>query len=103
MNLTHVQIQSLQFLGLGVFVAGATSLLKTVNLSPKVSHAIAAILSILTGVVSSYFAKNGTTDLTDIAKHSTYIYTASQLVYAYTLKGTSFDVWLTKFNLLPTK
>lgn len=103
MNLTHAQILSLAFLGLGVVVAVGTSLLKTVNLSPKVSHVIALVLSLASGYVSAYFAKNGTTDLTTIAKQSTYIYTASQLVYAYALRGTSFDAWLTKFNLFPAK
>jgi len=103
MNLTDSQILSLAFLGLGVVVALGTSLLKNVNLSPKVSHAIAIVLSIASSYVSAYFAKNGTTDLTTIAKQSTYIYTASQLIYAYALKGTTFDAWLTKFNLLPSK
>lgn len=103
MNLTDSQTTSLAVLGLAVLVVLGSSFLKTVNLSSKVSHAIAIVLSISTGFVSNYFANNGTTDLTTIAQQSTYIYTASQLIYAYALKGTTFDVWLTKFNLFPAK
>jgi len=103
MNLTDSQTTSLVMLGLAILVVLGSSFLKTVNLSSKVSHAIAIVLSVATGFVSNYFANNGVDDLTTIAKQSTYIYTASQLIYAYALKGTAFDVWLTKFNLFPAK
>lgn len=103
MNLTDTQTTSLLFLGLGILVTLATSLVKTINLSPKASNAIAGALSLLTGYVSAYFLKNGTIDLLDTAKHSTYIYTASQIVYVYALQNTAFNAWLIKFNLLPTK
>jgi len=103
MNLTDTQTTSLLFLGLGILVTLTTSLLKTVDLSPKISNAIAGALSLLTGYTSAYFLKNGTTDLLDAAKHSTYIYTASQLVYVYALQNTTFNAWLTKFNLIPTQ
>jgi hypothetical protein len=103
MNLTHSQTESLTFLALGIAVTLLTSLLKTVDLSPKSSNAIAGVLSLLTGYTSAYFLKNGTTDLLDAAKHSTYIYAASQLVYIYALQNTTFNAWLTKFNLIPKK
>lgn len=103
MNLTDLQIEALLFLGLGIVVSVGTSLLKTINVSPKVSQTIAGGLSVLAGYSSSYFARNGISDLEDIAKHSTYIYTASQLVYAYALQSTALNAWLIKFNLLPTK
>lgn len=101
MNLTDTQTTSLVFLGLGVFVALATSLLKTIDLSPKVSHTIAVVLSLLTAYVSAYFADNVTSNLTELAKHSTFVYAASQLFYAYALKDSNLNAWLTKFNLLP--
>jgi Zn-dependent protease len=103
MNLTDTQTTSLLFLGLGIFVTLATSLLKTVNVSPKTSNAIAGVLSLLTGYTSTYFLKNGTTDLLDVTKNSTYIYTTSQFVYVYALQNTTFNAWLTKFNLIPKK
>lgn len=103
MNLTDTQTTSLLFLGLGIVVTLLTSVLKTVTLSPKVSHAISVVLSVLAGYVSSYFQKNGVTDLTDLAKHFTYVYATSQLVYGYALKDSSLNAWLTNFNLLPTK
>jgi len=103
MNLTHSQTESLMLLGLGILVTLLTSLLKTVDFSPKTSNAISGVLSLLTGYVSSYFLKNGTVDLMDTARHSTYIYAAAQLVYIYALQNTAFNAWLVKFNLLPTK
>ena len=101
MDLTTNQTQSLTFLGLGLAVALLTSLLKNVNWSSKQKHTAAVFLSIVGGYVSSYFQKNGTTDLTDITKHSAYAYAVSQLFYSYALKNTSVNAWLTKFNLLP--
>jgi len=99
MNLTNTQFNSLLFLLLGVIIVFATSFLKNANWSKKNKHSLAVILSTLTGVVSSYFQKNGTSDLVDIAKHSTYLYTISQLAYTYFISNTSFNQWLTKFNL----
>jgi Zn-dependent protease len=103
MNLTSSQAESLTLLGLGILVTILTSLLKTVDFSPKFSNAISGVLSLLTGYVSSYFLENGPVDLIEAAKHSTYIYTAAQLVYIYALQNTAFNAWLVKFNLLPTK
>jgi len=103
MNLTDTQTLSLVFLGLGILVSLGTSLLKTIDLSPKVSHTIAVFLSLVASYVSSYFANNGTGDLTEVAKHSAFVYTASQLFYGYALKDSTLNAWLLKFNLLPRK
>lgn len=103
MNLTDSQTQSLLFLGLGILVVLGTSFLKNVNWSKKQKHFLALILSSLTGLVSSYFQKNGTADLVNIAKNSTYLYTISQIGYVYFIGNTSLNAWLTKFNILPGK
>jgi hypothetical protein len=103
MSLTTTQTHSLLFAVLGLAVVLVTSLVKTINLTPKQSHFISVVLSIATGAVSSYFQKNGSADLVSIAKNSTTIYAASQLIYGFALQNTSVDAWLTKFNLLPAK
>jgi len=102
MSFTESQIQSLIFLGLGVLVVLGTSFLKNINWSKKQKHSIAVILSALTGVVSSYFKKNGTGDLTSIAENSAYLYAISQIAYVFVLGNTTLDTWLTKFNILPS-
>lgn len=101
MNLTSGQTNSLLFLGLGIVVAVLTSLVKQEKWSTKTKHAVSVVLSLLTGYVSQYFKTNGTTDLTTLAQHSTYLYAVSQLVYAYALSNTTFNGWLTQFNLVP--
>jgi len=101
MNLTSAQSQSLLFAGLGVLVVLLTSLIKGNHWSKKTKHFVAVVISALTGVVSSYFQKNGTNNLTDVMKHSTYLYAISQLVYTYALGNTSINTWLTNFNLVP--
>ena len=101
MNLTSGQSQSLIFLGLGLVVTLLTSLVKKEKWSTKTKHSIAIVLSALGGFVSQYFKANGTTDLTSLAQHSTYLYAISQLVYAYALSNTTLNAWLTQFNLIP--
>ena len=103
MNLTTAQTHSLVYLGLGLLVVLGTSLLKTIDLSPKQKHAIAGFLSVVSGYVSAYFAQNGTDDLVSIAKQSTTVYAVSQLLYGFVLQNSAVDTWLTKFNLLPSK
>jgi len=103
MNLTNSQTVSLTFLTLGILVTLLTSLVKTLNWSPKTTHTLTAILSLLAGYVSAYFQRNGTTDLEDVAKHFAYIYTTSQFVYAYALNNTALNNWLLKFNLVNIK
>jgi len=103
MSLTSTQTQSLTFLVLGIFVSITTSFVKNIDWSRKTKHSISIILSSLGAIVSSYFQKNGITDLEDIAKHFTYLYAVSQIFYAYGIKNTQFNSWLTKFNLFATR
>lgn len=103
MTFTDTQIQSLTFLALGVVVSLATSFLKNINWSRKTKHSVNVLLSALGAVVTSYFQKNGVQDLEDIAKHFTYLYAVSQLFYAYGIRNTQINAWLTKFNVLPAK
>lgn len=101
MNLSPSELTALGYAGLGLLVVLATSLFKTVNLSQKQSHLLATGVSLVTGIVSNYFSQNGTADLESIAQHSTTIYALSQLIYAFLLKDTTFNAWLTKFSILP--
>jgi hypothetical protein len=103
MTLSPSELSALGYAGLGLIVVVLTSLLKTVNLSAKQSHLIATVTSLLTGVVSNYFSQHGTADLVSVAQHSTVIYAASQLLYNFVIQDTTFNDWLTKFNLLPAK
>lgn len=103
MTLTDTQTQSLTFLILGIVVSLATSFLKNINWSRKTKHSVTVALSTMGALVSSYFQKNGTQDLEDIAKHFTYLYAVSQLFYVYGIKNTQLNAWLTKFNILPAK
>ncbi|NDB81290.1 MAG: hypothetical protein EB127_00865 [Alphaproteobacteria bacterium] len=103
MDLTNTQLQSLGFLALGALVVLGTSFLKNAKWSSKQKHFVSIILSTLTGWVATYFQKNGTSDLENILKHSTYLYAFSQIAYAYFVSNTSLDTWLTKFNILPSK
>lgn len=103
MTLTDTQVHSLTIAALGLFVTFATSTLKNINYSKKTKHTVAVVLSALSGLVSSYFQKNGTADLQDIVKHSAYLYAASQMLYVYGFKNTQINAWLTNLNILPTK
>jgi hypothetical protein len=103
MNLTHSQTVSLTLLALAVLVTLLTSLVKTLKWSAKTTHTLTAVLSLVAGYVSAYFQKNGTADLTDVAKHFTCIYTVSQFLYAYALNNTALNSWLINFNLTNTK
>lgn len=103
MNLSPAEMSAVAYAGLGLVVVVLTSLLKTVNLSTKQSHLIAAVTSILTGYVSNYFSQNGTGDLVSVAQHSTTVYAASQLIYGFLIQNTQFNDWLTKFSIVPTK
>ena len=103
MTFTNTQTQSLTFLALGIAISLVTSFLKNINWSKKTKHSVTVTLSAVAAVVSSYFQKNGSGDLEDIAKHFTYLYAVSQLFYAYGIKNTQINAWLTKFNILPAK
>jgi hypothetical protein len=103
MNLTDSQTVSITFLGLGILVTLLTSFLKTLNWSPKTTHSLVALLTLVGAYVSAYFQRNGTTDLEDVTKHFTYIYAASQFVYIYALRNTALNNWLVKFNLVNNK
>lgn len=101
--MTDSQIQSATILVLGILVSLTTSFLKNINWSKKTKHSITVALSAITAVVSSYFQKNGTQDLTDIGKHFTYLYAVSQLFYVYGVKNTQLNSWLTGLNIIPSK
>lgn len=103
MTFTNTQIESLTFLILGIVVSLGTSFLKNIDWSKKTKHSVTVVLSTVGAIVSSYFQNNGVQDLEDIAKHFTYLYAVSQLFYAYGIKNTQLNAWLTKFNILPAK
>jgi hypothetical protein len=102
MHLTLNQDHALLYAGLGLVVVVLTSFLKSVNFTPKQSHFLTVVVSILTGAVSTYFAKNGTDALFSVTKVSTAVYAASQLIYGFALQNSTVDAWLTKFNILPS-
>lgn len=81
--------------GLAVLVTLLTSLFKTINLSSKVKSLIAVVLSVVTGGVTVWVSQGGDFTTSNVVESVALIYSASQIIYDFILKGTSLDARLT--------
>jgi hypothetical protein len=90
---------SLAYAGAGLLVIVLTSLLKKDHFSRKTNQAITTVLSIIGGIVTSYFQKNGTADLTHTIQHTAYVGTVAQLVYSFAYKDTTVEAFLDSIHI----
>jgi hypothetical protein len=95
-------MEAVVFLILGVVVALGTSLVKQDSWSLKRKQTLAAFLSLLGGVVTAYFSKNGTVELGNTLQSSATLLAVAQLAYSYALKNTKLNKFLTGINLSGT-
>lgn len=92
-------MEALVFLGLGVVVALGTSLIKQDGWSLKRKQSVATLLSLLGGVVTAYFNKNGVVELGNTLQSSAMLLAVAQLAYSYALKNTKLNKFLTGLHL----
>jgi uncharacterized protein YacL len=83
----------------GLVVVLLTSLLKKPKWSVKTKQAINTVLSLIAGVITTYFEVNGTSGLSDTVQNSAMLLAASQVIYTFGLKDTAVNAYLTNLNL----
>lgn len=91
------------FIVFGVVIAVVlfTSLIKNVTMSTKVKNAIAAVLSVVTGVVIDLSGRGfdfGSYGAADVLGTVLVIYGGSQAIYNFLLSGTTLDAKLEQIN-----
>jgi hypothetical protein len=86
-------------LSVGLVVTLLTSLFKTINLSIRVKHTVAVVLSVIGGLVVTWAGLNGDYSLPNIVSAVSAVYASSQLFYNYLLNGTNLDQVLEAFNV----
>lgn len=87
-----------------VAIVFATSLIKNVGMSDKVKAGIAAVLSVIAGVIvdlSTHGFDFGTYAAADILGTVLVIYGASQAIYQFILKDSSLDAKLESVGSTP--
>lgn len=85
--------------GLAVAVVLLTSLFKNVDWSDKVKNLVAVVFSVVGGAVSVWLS-GGFDGAVDVLQTSLLVYGASQLLYAFILKGTKPETALANVNVL---
>jgi hypothetical protein len=84
--------------GLAVAVVLLTSLFKNVEWSDKVKNLVAVVFSVVGGAVSVWLS-GGFDGAVDVLQTSLLVYGASQLLYAFILKGTTPEAALANVSV----
>jgi hypothetical protein len=83
---------------LGLVVTVLTSVIKTINLSPRIRHTIAVVLAVVSSLLITWKQFNGDYSVDNLTKTFAAVYASSQLFYQYILSGTNLDQILTAFT-----